>query len=270
MPAPTTVTVMSLNLLYGGADGRWAGLARRIRQVGPQVLLVQEATGWYDGPVQSPRMFAVQEELGMRGEVAPSPTGFHTGIFIEETDIAWGEWITKYNHATFQGHAELTVDVGLPGPLTLVCAHLNPHSAAAASQEAQLLVQRVYRNGPYGLIGGDLNHVPPGDREPDWEQVTAPNRASRTILGQTPLRADTSVGQALAAGDLVDVAAHLADVRGDPSLRAWTAPDGQLRCDQFHLTPALLPALVDYQRVDTGEDSDHDGVVMVLDLTQIT
>lgn len=262
------LTVMSVNLRYGADNDRWRRLANLIHDASPQILLLQEAVGWADDGNQ--RLSTAQRDLGMRGQIAPSRTGFHTGILINEDALEWREWITKYNHTSLHGHAELTVTApGLSKPLVVISAHLTPYSADTAAQEAQVLIGRAHRTGGHGLIGGDINHVPPGDTEPPWDQVPAHDRAARTVAADPVPRANHIVGQVLARGDLVDVAAHLADQRNDTSLRAWTGHIGMVRTDQIHITKALLPALVDYQRIDTKPWSDHDAVVATLDLERL-
>lgn len=98
-----------------------------------------------------------------------------------------------------------------------------------------------------------------------WEQVPAHNRSARIVADDPLLRANHIVGQVLSRGDLIDVAAHLADQRNVPSLRGWTGHIGMVRTGQIHTTKALLPALVDYSRVDTQPWSGHDAVMAVLD-----
>lgn len=56
------------------------------------------------------------------------------------------------------------------------------------------------------------------------------------------------VGRTLADGALIDVAAHPADQRNDPDLRAWTGRTGKVHTDQVHITDLLLPALEYYWR----------------------
>ncbi|MFD7161156.1 hypothetical protein ACFV9C_41685 [Kribbella sp. NPDC059898] len=259
---------MSVNLRYGAKDDAWPGLAGVIRDVAPQVLLLQEAVGWANDDLA--RLRVAERDLGMRGALAPSRTGFHTAILINEGSVGWGEWITKYNHTSLHGHAELTITVpGLPRPLAVISAHLSPYSADTAAQEAQVLIGRAHKTGGYGLIGGDINHIPPGDTEPPWDEVPAHDRSARTVPGDPVLRANHIVGQVLARGDLVDVAAHLADKHSDPGLRAWTGHIGKVRTDQVHITKALLPALTGYRTAATAPWSDHDAVVTVLDPAQL-
>lgn len=271
------LTVMSLNLLMGGEE-RLPGLVDLVRDRAPDVLMLQEANGWADPGDQ--RLRDLEQDLGMRGRIAPSQTGFHTGILTTE-EIEWVEWREKYAHATFHGFSELVVTVpGLPEPVVLLSAHLNPWSADAAAIEAQLLAGRAHKEaadrfaGGLGILAGDINHVPLNDPEPPWDLVTPADRASRTIASETPLRANRIVGQVLARGELVDAAAHLAEAGDEPELRAPTGHDGQLRGDQIHITWGLLPALVDYRRITTWVDdvelSDHDAVVAVLDLSRLS
>lgn len=269
------LTVMTLNLLMGG-DERLPGLLELVRGVSPDVLMLQEANGWAEAGDQ--RLAAAERELGMRGQIAPSATGFHTGILTKE--LEWVEWREKYAAKTFHGHAELVVNVrGLPEPLVLISAHLNPWSTDAAAPEAQLLLGRAHKEasnkiaGGLGILAGDINHVPVGDNEPPWDQVSPADRASRTIASEPELIANRAVGQVLTRGDMVDVGAHLADVRNDPSLRAPTGHDGQLRGDQIWVTKRLAPTVLDYRRISTwvdgGELSDHDAVVIELDTSRL-
>jgi endonuclease/exonuclease/phosphatase family metal-dependent hydrolase len=262
------LTVMSLNLRYGAGEDRWTGMAPLIREVSPQVLFVQEAVGWADDGDN--RLAIAERDLGMRGQIAPSRTGFHTGILINEKALTWGDWNTTYNHTSLHGHAELTVTApGFPTPLVLISAHLNPYSAALAAGEVSVLIGRAHRTGSHGIIAGDINHIPPGDLEPPWDEIPAHDRSARSVVEDPVLRANHIVGQTLTRGRLVDVAAHLADQRNDLSLRAWTGHIGKVRTDQAHITEQMVPALVDYWTVPMAPYSDHDGVVVRLDLDQL-
>lgn len=260
---------MTLNLLLGADDDRWPGLAGLVRGVAPQILLLQEACGW-DDPGDR-RLETAERDLGMSGKIAFSRTGFNTAVMIDERAVEWEEWRTTYAHTTFHGHSEAILRLRAQDRrLAVVSAHLTPWSADAAAQEAQILLGRTNKED-WGILGGDVNHVPLGDEEPPWEKVSDTDRAARTIASEPVLRANRSVGYVLARGGLIDVAAHLAEERGDPSLRATTGHDGQLRGDQLHCTRSLLPMLTDYYRVSTRDHhgiaySDHDAVVATFDL----
>jgi endonuclease/exonuclease/phosphatase family metal-dependent hydrolase len=155
-------------------------------------------------------------------------------------------------------------------PLVVISTHLTPYSADQAACEAQLLAARVYRHGGLGLIAGDINHPAFDDEEPDWSKVKPYNRSARCArrTGNEPWRSNRIVGQTLRDAELTDIAAHLADQRGEDSLRAPTGKAGLLRVDQVHVTPALVPAIRDYRRLESPF-SDHHGVVCEFDLEAI-
>ncbi|MFG2148827.1 endonuclease/exonuclease/phosphatase family protein [Streptomyces sp. NPDC048696] len=175
-----TLIVMSQNVQYGATDtSRWDGLVDRIRTVQPQLLLLQEVDFLAD-----PEQAATAEKaLGLRLAVALSrnlPTAIawdpeHLELMGTETKCS----TTDLHH----GYCALQLwPLGLPAawpvPLVAISTHLTPYSAEAAGQEAQLLCARVYRHGAIGLIGGDINHLPLGDPEPDWDRVPPYNRAT--------------------------------------------------------------------------------------------
>jgi len=127
---------------------------------------------------------------------------------------------------------------------------------------------------PPGRVGdhaGDVNHFPVGDPPPDWSRIPPYNLSSRTLPPLEPggpPRPNTIVGETLRQGGLIDVAAHLADRRGDAVLRGPTGK-GLVRVDQIHVAPPLLPAVLDVRPVDSGDASDHSGLVATFDLDTI-
>ncbi|MEU5435454.1 hypothetical protein AB0G73_19035 [Streptomyces sp. NPDC020719] len=131
---------------------------------------------------------------------------------------------------------------------------------------------RVYRHGGIGLIGGDINHLPLSDPEPDWDHVPPYNRTARCLRRQhhdEPWRGNRIVGEVFRDADLTDAAAIQAVLHRDPALLAPTEKAGRIRVDQAHLTPALLPALDSYRRIDPGEHSDHHGIAFTLQLNRV-
>ncbi|MGF0173188.1 hypothetical protein ACQF36_22605 [Streptomyces sp. Marseille-Q5077] len=265
---------MSQNIQIGAnLDGRWEGLVDVIRNVDPHLLLLQEVD-WLTDPEQAEN---ARKALGMDLVVAPSKQ--------LNTAVAWKAEVleqlgtdTRYS-ATDLHHGYCGVQfkpLGLtqewPAPLVAISTHLTPFSTEAAAQEAQLLVARAYRFGGIGLLGGDINHMPLGDEEPDWSLIQAHNRAARCLRREhpdEPWRGNRVVGQVLRDGEMTDVAAHLAELQEDSSLREPTGKAGRLRVDQCHITPPLVPALLDYWRVDPGDHADHYGIAVTLDLDQV-
>ncbi|WP_261566923.1 hypothetical protein [Frankia gtarii] len=94
-----------------------------------------------------------EHDLGMRGLLAPSRTGFHTGLFWRAHSLRLTRWETRYGAETLHGFgvAVLTLP-GTPASLAVASVHLTPYSAAVA-QEAQLVASRLLRANPSGLTG---------------------------------------------------------------------------------------------------------------------
>ena len=263
------LTIMSQNVQHGcERDGRWRRLVERILMIDPHILFLQELRGWLDNDLA--HVADAEQDLGMRLLVAPSQSGSHVGVAFKTDTFSWRGWETQDGHLLEHGYGAVRLELpGLPFPLVAVSAHLFADSAAAAAHEAQVLISRVYRHGGLGVIGGSVNHAPLGDPEPDWSRVQPHVRSSRAVVtSDGDLCADTIVGERFALGGLVDVAGRLAD-QGEPDLRAPTGKDSLIRVDQFHVTPALAPALTGYRRVVCGDASDHYGIAATLDLSRV-
>ncbi|MGW0731764.1 endonuclease/exonuclease/phosphatase family protein [Streptomyces sp. NPDC002851] len=264
------LTVMSQNVKYGAdQDGRWVDLVETIRATRPQLVLLQEV----DFLADPDRAEAAEEELGLRLAMAPS-RNLPTAVAWDPDHLELLGVETKLSMELHHGYCAprfkpLGLKRELPEPLVAISTHLTPYSADAAALEAQIVCARAYRYGGIALVGGDINHMALGDPEIDWTLVQPYNRTSRCHRRKSPdepWRGNRIVGETLRDAELTDVAAHLADLREDPTLRAHTGKHGLLRVDQTHVTPALLPAITDYQRVDPGPNSDHYGLLVSLDL----
>ncbi|MFI0406559.1 hypothetical protein [Actinomadura sp. 3N508] len=274
------LTVMSLNFKYAGRtdsdgrpDPRWPDQVDIIRKVDPHILLGQEAHGWE----ADPRLQAdAEHDLGMRAHVAPSKSGAHTVVMHRPDVLRWRHWETKYARESRHGFGVAVFDViadpKMKVPLTVISAHLHPSSAQKAATEAQVLIERLYRYGGMGLLGGDINHLGPADTDPDWSTVPPYNRSSRCYrraVPDGPWLGNPLVALTLADGDLYDVAELIADREGDEAadkeLLAPTGHNGGVRTDQFWVTDNMADAVLGYQRIPTGKASDHDAIVATID-----
>jgi endonuclease/exonuclease/phosphatase family metal-dependent hydrolase len=270
----TQLTIMSVNLHNGAPEPRWSGITEQVRAVNPHVLMLQEAVGWADD--DGARLAVAQQDLGMVGGLAPSRTGFHTGVLVDPAVVQVEQVVEKYAHVPLHGCREVVVRLhGVPEPVVLISAQLTPYSAFAAADEARLLVARAHRQRAagklegLGIVAGDINHVPLGDPAPVWDEVSAPDRAARAVVVDGELRPNYAVGHVFAAGAMTDVAAHLAEQHGDPTLRAITGWAGQVRTDQVHVTAPLVPAVTGYRSIDMRPFTDHAAVVVDLDLGRL-
>src|SRR3569833_2199886 len=261
--------------IYGRPEDRWSKMSAIIREIDPHILLLQEAWGF------------AKTLPGMRMLIAPSRTGCNIGAYREDTlRLAKPRWETHLGYLTAYGFgiaafalpgmtaAPANVQDRIARPegelrLAVTSVHLTPYSAAAAAQEAQLLLSRSYRHDAIGLLGGDINHLPADpefDPDPDWSKVPEYNVGSRTNPSEPdePIAGDRIVGRTLRQGQMTDVALHLAKKNNDRSLCAPTGHGG-IRVDQFHVTPALVPAICGYRTVDPQGYSDHSGILTTID-----
>lgn len=265
------IELMSQNIQYGAAaEGRLHALYDTVRQVKPDVLLLQEADDLTDPDTRAEAVAA----MGMQIEVAPS-RNLPVALAWNPRRLTKVGVETKYWQDLHHGYCAVHFETPgpstpLPVPLVAISTHLTPYSANQAADEAALLAARLFKTGGVGVLAGDINHCTFDDPEPAWDQVPPYNRSARCLRreGDEPWRSNRIVGQTLRDADLTDVAAFLADQRGDSSLRTATGKTGLIRVDQVHVTPALAPAIRDYRLLDS-DFSDHLGLIASLDLATI-
>lgn len=267
------LTVMTLNIkLHALEEGRWPSLLGLINTVEPDLVLFQEADLLTD-PEEAEK---TEHALGLKLVVAPSRQ-LNTAVAWNPDPLHWVDTDTRYSttdlhHGYCAPRFMPRTDQEWPVPLVAISTHLSPFAAETAAAEAKVVIHRAYRYGGIGLIGGDINHLPLGDPEPDWSKVPPYDRVARCLPREhpdDPWHGNRIVGQTFLNGDMTDVAAHLAARRDNPELRRPTAEFGRIRVDQTHVTPALVPAIQDYRLVDPHGDSDHWGTVCVLDLARV-
>lgn len=274
------LTVVVQNLGQGGLrngagdpEDRWPQLVERIRSVGePDLVLVQEAVDW--DKYGHRQLGRAMRDLDMDAlPIPPSGTGYPPALlYRRETLGRWQYWNTDYTRETLHGFGVAVFDVGLPAPLAIVSAHLNPFVADKARDEAKLIATRALRYGPYGIVAGDMNYPPadPAHPVPDYAAMRPYNRSARTRLpsevdGQ--LVPERRVTETLAYTGFVDAAWELYEQRGEKELLRKTGSDD--RIDQLWVSAPLRETIVDYAVLDTPEGaSDHDGFVVRLNLGQ--
>jgi exonuclease III len=266
------ISIASQNMSHSGLylptgapdTSRWDGLMDTIGRHQPDILLLQEVGRWTDHNRQP--IARAEHDLGLRMVgIVTSPAGGGTALMIRPDTVVWEQWEDRYQaelHHPF-GVGVLRLP-GLDRPLAAISTHLTPYSAAAAAQEAQLLIARAYRYDGLGIIGGDINHFPADDHAVPAPGTIPPyNRSSRWVLGEDGTYSPNRiVARTLVAGGLSDAAALVATRTGDTS-RLDATGRGQCRVDQFWVTPPLVPAVVDYQA--HGHDfSDHHLILLRL------
>jgi hypothetical protein len=249
-------TVVSQNVSHSGLytsngapdPARWDGLMDTIGQRRPDVLLLQEVGRWTQDNRRPIARAEQALEMRLVG-IVTTEAGGGTALMIRPDAVGWEQWEDRYADLLHHGLGVGVLRVpGMQVPLAAISAHLTPYSASAAAQEAQLVIARAYRYGGVGLVGGDINHFPLDNGAiPDPDDIPPYNRSSRWIRGgDGGYRPNRVVAHTLAAGGLTDVAALVAGRDGDPTLLEATGR-GKCRVDAFHVTPPLVPAVVDYE-----------------------
>lgn len=253
---------MTWNLLNGGLDpggGTRADLHEEVlREVAPDVLLVQEARGFLDDGQRI--LFDRERRWGLRGFVGAAPrTGQHTAVFLRPdlVPISFRVESTHFHHSA----SILTVSApGGPGPLTFVSVHLSPvHPDTRRLEAAQLA--GLASPGQLVVLGGDCNSPSPGDPEVDLSSLPAHFR----------VRYADGAGDADRGAVQVLLDAGFAELLGDgsPTVPTSSFPDAEFvpfRADHLLATgwqtgEAMTRVLVDDR---TSAASDHYPVVAEL------
>jgi len=254
--------VMSYNSLFGGFDGddarRHHLQIQAIREVGPDVLLFQEAKHYdRDG---GQRLYEAERAFGMRGLLALAPhTGQNTGVFLRQGI----ELLSFEQDGTHFHHAATIVRARVPGfepPITFVSVHLCPLSPHVRLTEVSHLFQLAAPDR-LTLVGGDFNSVSPHDSEPsDWATLPAHHRSR--YLSPDGRSADRRVLHALYQAGYVDVA-HRLGAHEAPTVPGAAFQNTEFipfRSDYFLASHALAERAIHYAVIKnslTDAGSDH-------------
>ncbi|WP_331452151.1 endonuclease/exonuclease/phosphatase family protein [Streptomyces sp. SS162] len=257
----------------GDPEDRWPALAERILSTGPpDFVCLQEALGW--GEFGHRQLARASYDLDMDPlPLPPSSSGIVPALFYRrETLGRWTHWNTDFADQTLHGFGAAVFDVGLPAPLTVISAHLDPFVPDRARHEAKLLATRALRYGPYGIVAGDINYPPadPKHPAPDYVEMRPYNRAARTRLPSESggrITPERRIAETLSYTGFVDAAWELYERTGDETLLRRTCADE--RIDQLWASAPLRDAITDYQLLNSPpEASDHHGLAVVLDLAR--
>ena len=270
------IRVVAQNLDYGAlrdGDGnpedRWPQLAARINAVRPDILLLNEVVGW--DAHQHKQLGRAMNDLDLDAvPLPPSTSGYRSAILYRAATLgrwqrAGGDDAKKTTH----GFVIASFEVGLPMPLTVAAAHLDPETGDKAIVEAKAVATRAYRFGPFAVLGGDMNFAPEDGPLPDFSEMRPYNVAARTLLEDpadidAQRRPDRRSAWMLRKCGYLDVAWELFQATGDEQLLQRTASDDRL--DRIHVAQAFGKAISNYQRLDwPAGASPHDGVAVDID-----
>jgi endonuclease/exonuclease/phosphatase family metal-dependent hydrolase len=255
------VLIVSWNILNGGFDGP-GDASRLIRQLArlaalrPDAVMIQEAKHWLrDGATG---LHLAERTLGMRGYLAPaSRHDCHLVVFVRAGDIQVIRERHEQGHPFWHAQARVVCRVaGLDDPLTLASAHFSPFAPGVRVEEVGASTDLAKG---WAVLAGDFNDPGLFDEPADWDALPGYKvvRHARSDVAGWPQ--DDRAARVLDRAGFVDVAEHLAR-QGRPATRAPTAGFGAgslpIRCDRIYVTQPLVPAVVDYGVIRTG-DSDH-------------
>src|SRR6187431_1988858 len=101
---------MTYNILRGGKDAdsraRLADVCRLIRQVAPDILVLQECNDFERDGMRT--FHLVERELGMRGVLSPAHSGFHVALFVRQAHLIETRPLAReMHHAALAAQLEL-------------------------------------------------------------------------------------------------------------------------------------------------------------------
>jgi endonuclease/exonuclease/phosphatase family metal-dependent hydrolase len=218
-----------------------------VNAVKPDVLALNECCGFVeDGGA---RMRAFCDAVGMEGELAVAPSGFHVGLLYR---APWRPSPTStMTSAMHHGLVRMLLTEG-SHEVNVVATHLNPYSGLGRLQEAQMAVGHT-RAGEPSLVMGDFNSLPAGYDGPLF---------ARRLMDEQ-MRPETHVCEYFGRAGFVDVLA----ARGvstatypTPLVRRPNYALAPVRLDYVMASPELASACTAAWAVDTPEAeqaSDH-------------
>lgn len=269
--------VVTFNTLFGahgdaglGAPERWDAQMAFLRGLRPDVLALQECNFWE--LLGRRRLHQAVADLGMAAgflayaNVTTTGHRFHSAILVSDrvTVLAEDADRARYHHVL--GWADLAVP-GHPGlRFEVRNLHLDPFDPRNRAREVAPL-EVLADPHRHAVVMGDLNAIGTGFPEPDWGQM-APHLLNGHLRapGESAV-ADRGATELLARAGFVDAAVAVS--QADVPTAAFGPGDVPRRQDLILTSPALAPAITDYQvhkqPVDDGL-SDHCAVSINIDL----
>ncbi|MFI1201672.1 endonuclease/exonuclease/phosphatase family protein [Streptomyces sp. NPDC020883] len=273
----TTIRAVTFNTLFGGHDDfglgagdRWHGQVAFLKSLEADVLALQECNFW--DLLGKRRMYQTVNALAMGSAYlayaneTTSGHRFHSVIMLSRRVQLAAEGADRDRYHHVMGWANLILP-GLEGLLELRNLHLDPFDPRNRAREVSPLGV-LAAPGRRSLIVGDFNSMGLDYPEPDWAQLQAHAVNGQLRLPREGEVSDRDATELLARAGFKD-ASRPFDQEALPTA-AFGFGDVPRRQDLILMSPALAPALVDYQvhlePVDM-ELSDHAAVSADFDLS---
>ncbi|MFF4205735.1 endonuclease/exonuclease/phosphatase family protein [Streptomyces sp. NPDC001668] len=269
--------VVTFNTLFGGHSDfgfgpaeHWAAQAEFLRSLEPDVLALQECNFWEQ--LGRRRLHRAVSAVGMaqgflaEANVTTSGHRFHSAILLSSRLGVDAEDSDRSRYHHVMGWANLVVP-GLRTLLEVRNLHLDPFDPRNRAREVAPL-QVLAAPGRLGLVVGDINSIGLGYPEPDWTQLPAHLRNGQLRSPGQDEVSDREAVELLARAGFADASARFGQEA--VATAAFGKGDVPRRQDLILVTPALAPALVEYEvamePVDLGW-SDHAAVRADFDLS---
>lgn len=286
--------------LTGAHETRTEAIGAVLRKADADIVCVQEIRGHDPGY----SLFRLAEDCGLDWRATPGWIDYEDGggevptaaVGVGDADfhvgIMWKDGIVpvpgSFRHVgraqggLWHAAATISLDVGGPVPLTVVCAHLDPFRPEVRFSEAARIASLAV--GKTAVVAADFNGVS-ADRRADGSFYDPDPLAERgwhdfatyQVLWDddpdAPPRVDRRAAERLRRAGLVDAAVALEAPWQPTSGHSRDNPHGLRRVDRILATPAARPALASYAVVDTADVralSDHLPVVVGLDPDALT
>ncbi|WP_435059261.1 endonuclease/exonuclease/phosphatase family protein [Streptomyces sp. bgisy060] len=275
----TAIRVVTFNTLFGGHDDfglgsgdRWHGQIPFLKSLEADVLALQECNFW--DLLGQRRMYQTLNALGMGSahlayaNETTSGHRFHTVIMLSRRVQLAAEGADRDRYHHVMGWANLVVP-GLEGLLELRNLHLDPFDPRNRAREVSPLGV-LAAPGRRSLVLGDINAIGLGYPEPDWTQLPAHAQNGQLRLPREGEVSDRDATELLGRAGFLD-ASHPSG-QGTAPTAAFGEGDVPRRQDLILMSPALAPALVDYQvhlePIDK-ELSDHGAVSATFEVSRL-
>jgi exodeoxyribonuclease-3 len=250
--------VTTFNILVGGGEQeRFDQVLATIKQISPNLLILQECLGWENGKRLSQVAQVMNAKFSFLGNARPRGSGNSYNVAVLST-LGKEEFleIKTHNDSAFLGHCIL--ELTLKSNLKIFATHFDSHSENLRFVEARylrsLIKKNDFENGEY-LLAGDLNALSLKDPYPtNFAQLI---KESNTTKYSFPPRFEVieeieSFGwidslYCIEKKDLTWVTA--------PRLRGGIKID--YRTDYIFVSPKLAKKLENVEIFDCKEASDH-------------
>jgi exodeoxyribonuclease-3 len=254
---------MTFNIFEGGDSllrnrtYRLDLIARIVRNANPDVVALQECTGWDDDGQKTLHEF--EQQVGMLALLAVTE-GFPVGLLVKpEFGIVFADALTQ---GFWHGMLDVTVADADNQTTRFLNVHLHPSDPRVKSREIRKVLDR-YDKGDRTIILGDMNSLSHLDNL-KLSDLSDETQSRHVVKGEF----DFSVSRSLEDAGFVDAYAAIHEGNPAPTIPTAAARVSKFtpaRLDYIYVSPDLRDSLASievFQTEDSEFASDHYPIVM--------